>query len=323
MGAVAAKVGLNMLNKKPSQNTVTQQVVRIVVAKDTIVPGSAIKPSDVAIGAVAENSSLVGTFKSIDELVGRVATVSILKGQPICENFLAPQGSTKGLTAIVPDGMRAVALEVTEVSGVAGLLVPGCRVDVVSTFGRSDGQMLTRMVARDLQILAVGRRFGDAGKDDAPDAPSARNVTLLVTPRQAQVIDLAAHTGTPRLVLRGSRDSHTEPAIDEAGVTLAELINPDDQGWFRAVGVFFEPFSKVFTQAIPPQPVRIVSAGYPTTNPSSASYSDPTTRPTRPYRAVTVIRNTSEQTVLQYLPTKDKELPTAAVTTQEPGDPIK
>src|SRR5258705_2791905 len=89
MGAVAAKVGLNMLAKQPAQNTVTQHVMRVALAKDNIVPGSAIKPTDVVIGSIPENAALVGTFKSIDELVGRVATVPIPKGQAGFDNFLA------------------------------------------------------------------------------------------------------------------------------------------------------------------------------------------------------------------------------------------
>jgi pilus assembly protein CpaB len=313
MGAVAAKVGLNMLAKRAGPNTVTQHVVHVVIAKENIVPGSAIKPSDVSVGTVPENTALAGTFRSIEEIVGRVTTVSVIKGQAIVENFLAPQGSTKGLTAIVPDGMRAVTLEVTEVSGVAGLLVPGCRVDVVSTFGRNDGQMLTRMVARDLKIIAVGRRISDSGKDEAPDAPCARNVTLLVTPRQAQVVDLAAHTGTPRLVLRGSRDSHNEPEAEENGVTLAELVAPGSQGWFHALGIYFEPFSKAISAQVPAK-TTVVATGNPTTPTTNPSYSDPTTRPSRPFRAVTLIRNTNEQTVLQFM--APKEQPMATIETQ-------
>ena len=61
MGAVAAKVGLNMLAKRAGPSTVTQHVVHVVIAKENIVPGSAIKPSDVSVGTVPEAINQRGT----------------------------------------------------------------------------------------------------------------------------------------------------------------------------------------------------------------------------------------------------------------------
>ena len=56
---------------------------------------------------------------------------AIYEGEPILENRLAPKGAGAGLAATIPAGMRAVAVRVNEVVGVAGFVVPGMRVDIL------------------------------------------------------------------------------------------------------------------------------------------------------------------------------------------------
>ena len=178
--------------------------------------------------------------------------------------------------------MRAITLEVNEVSGVAGMLVPGCRVDLVTTLPGEAGQMVGRTIARNLQIVAIGRHISDAGKDEAPDAAPARTVTILATPRQAQTIDLAGHIGSPRLVLRGSRDSRLDLQTDLDGVTVAELrgISGERGGWIGMLKTAIETVAKA--------------------SPQQNLFSDnaqPTTKPAESSRTVMVIRNTKEQAV--------------------------
>src|SRR5690349_14778393 len=195
LGGIAAKVGHDMLAQRPAAKSVVVNVARVVVAKDNVAAGAALKATDLATSNVAEGSVAPGSFAEVNQLVNRVVTMPVIKGQPILENMLAPEGSGKGLTAIVPDGMRAVTLEVNEVSGVAGLLATGCHVDIVTTLagGGDASSMISRTVARNLPIVAVGRRLSEPGKEEGPEAQLARTVTLLVTPRQAELIDLATH----------------------------------------------------------------------------------------------------------------------------------
>ena len=55
--------------------------------------------------------------------------------------------------------------------------------------------------------------------------PPANDITLLCTPHQAQVLELAALTGRPWFVLRSMRDGEEAPM---EGTTLAELRGDDD-----------------------------------------------------------------------------------------------
>src|SRR5215208_3909279 len=132
LGLIAAKVGRDMLvNRKDSGPE--GHLVRIVVAKRDIAPGHTLDPNDLTSAAFPPDSIPRGSFRQETEVVGRVAALQVIQGQPLLDSFLAMTGSGAGVQAIVPPGMRAVTVEVNEFSGVAGLLVPGCCVDVVST----------------------------------------------------------------------------------------------------------------------------------------------------------------------------------------------
>jgi pilus assembly protein CpaB len=130
--------------------------------------------------------------------------------------------------------MRAVTVEVNEFSGVAGLLVPGCRVDVVSTLADQETKsQVARTIVQNVKVLAVGQRLtvnNSARKDEAAmsaEAAVARSVTLLVMPRQAEAIELASSSGRTRLVLRGQFDEGVRQGGD--GVSVAELLGTQRQ----------------------------------------------------------------------------------------------
>ena len=287
LGGVAAKVGRDMLNRKEPAKAVTVNVTQCVVAKENIPPGTALRAENLIAKTMPDSALTPGAFRDSRALMNRVLTMPVMKDQPILENMLAPEGTSRGLTAIVPDGMRAVTLEVNEVSGIAGMLVPGCRIDIVTTLAGDGGGMVARTIARNLQIIAVGRKFSDGNKDGPKDdgmEPPARTVTLLVNPKEAQLVDLAAHTGSPRLVLRGSRDSRTDLQEDaEAGVTLAELRGgPGDRS---GMGGFLTRLIETVSRNPTTRPGAMVEASAPTTKPSDSM------------RLVTIIRATKEQAV--------------------------
>src|SRR5213595_3390401 len=128
LGLIAAKVGRDMLvNRKDSGPE--GQLVRIVIAKRDIAPGHTLEAADLVSAGFPPESVPRGSFKQESELAGRVAVMQVIQGQPVLDSFLAMTGAGAGAQAIVPPGMRAVTIEVNEFSGVAGLLVPGCRVE--------------------------------------------------------------------------------------------------------------------------------------------------------------------------------------------------
>ena len=232
LGLIAAKVGRDMLvNRKDSGPE--GQLVRIVVAKHDIAPGHTLDANDVAEAAFPPESVPKGSFRQGAELAGRVTAMQVIQGQPMLDSFLAMTGSGAGAQAIVPPGMRAVTIEVNEFSGVAGLLVPGCRVDVVSTLADQQSKVsVARTIVQNVKVLAVGQRLtiNNAGAKNesamSAEAAVARSVTMLVKPREAEAIELASSSGRIRLVLRGSFDEGTRQGDS---VSVADLLGSRQQ----------------------------------------------------------------------------------------------
>ena len=173
-----------------------------------------------AVAVEWEESDPSGIFATPDpRLSGRVAMMPIGENQPVLVNMLADQNAGAGLQALLSDGTRAITLQVDEVSGVGGLLLPGCRVDLLTSIheGSSDS-LLTRTLVQDVKVIAVGQTLGTP----ATDGGIARSVTLVVSPTQAETIELASNVGRPRLVLRSGVD-HT--IFSDDGIRLSESMS--------------------------------------------------------------------------------------------------
>jgi pilus assembly protein CpaB len=232
LGVVAAKLGRDMVAKRRAEEAKVK-LIKVVMAAEDVAPGSVITQEHLTLTSIPAEGSGGGIsqygFNKVSDVIGRVAMTQIVKGQPVLETLLAARGSGGGAQAMIPEGMRAVTLEVNEYNGVAGLLLPGCQVDVVHTFKfkddhGGDGGMRAQTLVENLRVLAVGRRTGVAPPSSGskgPDDQLARSVTLLATQEQAELIDLAAHLGQPRLVLRNGLDKRVSGG---KGVTLTELL---------------------------------------------------------------------------------------------------
>src|SRR5262249_40087279 len=153
------------------------------VAKRELPPGKELAPEDLAIGMISTENAPEHIFTNQADLQGRSTNTVIVRGQPIIDAVLAPQGAGTGLQALVPEGMRSITIEVSQYTGMIGLIHPGCRVDVVATF--TDDQRndtTTRTIVQNVPVQAVGPRLvTPQATDDQPD--KSRSVTLLVSPK--------------------------------------------------------------------------------------------------------------------------------------------
>jgi len=161
--------------------------------------------------------------KSRPELVDRGVVATIYEGEPLLEGRLAPKGAGAGLAATIPIGMRAVALPVNDVVGLAGFVLPGMRVDVLvaGNAGGPDANTVCRTVLQNIEVLSAGQKI-DKRVDGKPE--SAQVVNLLVTPDQAEVLDLASGQAKVQLVLRNPLDTKQEPTH---GSSLAMLFGSE------------------------------------------------------------------------------------------------
>jgi len=149
-----------------------------------------------------------GSILKKEDAVGRGVISAMYEGEPVLETRLAPKGAGAGLPSMIPPGMRAVAVHVNEVVGVAGFVVPGMRVDVLISGNPPNGGgsqgTLTRTLLQNIEVLSAGQEF----KKDVEGKPiSVQVINLLVTPQQAEQLSLAANQTTIQLVLRNPLDT--------------------------------------------------------------------------------------------------------------------
>jgi pilus assembly protein CpaB len=177
--------------------------------------------SDIKLGAILDASSVTtieitgplpkGAILEKDKstVIGRGVISDLYQGEPIIESRLAAPGSGGGLAATIPTGMRACAVKVDDVVGVAGFATPGMRVDVVISGippGQSAGTQDTvaKTILQNIEVLSAGT---DIQKDANGKAKPVQVVNLLVSPQQAQTLSLATNQAKIQLVLRNPLDT--------------------------------------------------------------------------------------------------------------------
>jgi pilus assembly protein CpaB len=235
-----------------SAQAYTKNLSRVAVAKVAIPVGTRIVPEQVMVVQFPKESTPDGAFESAEKLAGRVAVTNINPREPITEARLAPEGTAAGLSAVIPEGYRAMTVKVDDVVGISGFVMPGTLVDVVVTIDPAErsgmDDPISKIVLQNIKVLANGQNIDKP--DDQREANSVKAVTLLVTPEQAEKLALAATEGKLQLVMRNSIDQGDE---ETTGVNKRRLLSGD-----RALPLQ-EPGSLKSEQVQPnPRPVRQV-----------------------------------------------------------------
>lgn len=182
---------------------VSHQSVKVVVAAAPVQAGDTLNAGLLKTIDWPASEPLVGALSDINQFSNRVVVSPLSIGEPVLESLLAPQGSRAGLTALIPSGKRAMAVHVTDVSGVAGFALPGSVVDVLVSFQDEQNHMISHLILQNVTVLAVAQ---DINVKEDIKAKVVNVVTLEVTPEQAEKLELAKAMGSISLVLRNSMD---------------------------------------------------------------------------------------------------------------------
>jgi pilus assembly protein CpaB len=210
-----------------SANVYAKSLNSVVVAKVDIPIGAKIIPEQLMVVQFPKESIPDGTFDNPEKLVGRVAVQNIAAREPLTDSRLAPEGSAAGLSAVIPEGYRAMTVKVDDVVGISGFIQPGTLVDVVVVIDPADKTNdqqgpVSKIVLQNIKVLANGQNI-DKPKDDR-EANSVKAVTLQVTPEQAEKLALASTEGKLQLVMRNSIDQDDEQTN---GVNKRTLLSGD------------------------------------------------------------------------------------------------
>lgn len=223
-------VGNRMVAARPAATT------RIVAAAGDIKIGSVLAASNLRTIEIA-GTLPNGAILKPENAIGRSVISDLYEGEPILETRLASPGTGGGLASIIPKGMRACAVKVDDVVGVAGFVTPGMRVDVLisgippSQQGATQNQgTVTKTILQNIQVLSAGTDFQ---KESEGKPKQVQVVNLLVSPEEAETLSLASNAHI-QLVLRNPLDTNVAKT---PGRALESLFSGSSAPAVRAVAV--------------------------------------------------------------------------------------
>ncbi len=224
--AFAAIASYSLFNYLQGQELRAKSAVataKVVVAAQKISPGSAINVTQVKAINWPQSDIPQGAFASTDQVVSRLSMDGAAPGEPILESKLVPkEGQTGVLTYKIPEGHRAMTVGVDPVSGVAGFIMPGNKVDVVLTTNQgfaNNQPPVSKIVLQNVPVLAIGQIVEQQKEGKPLVVPT---VTMDVVPNDAEKLAIASTQGKLQLVLRRAGDTDVAKT---SGETVIKVIN--------------------------------------------------------------------------------------------------
>ena len=219
LGTAAAVVGYFGLTSLATQSTARNKANfrPVVVTATDLTFGVKLDRAMVRLAQYPKDAVPEGAYSSIDSVVGQTTKVFMSAREPVTAIKMSSRGG--GLSMLVKPTMRAASLEVNQVSGVSGFVLPGDRVDVLVTVDPRDmhDDAVTRTVLQNTEVLAAGQKTEQ--QDNKPITVQA--VTLLVSPEGAETLALALHEGKIHLVLRNPED---QTEVQVASLSTREML---------------------------------------------------------------------------------------------------
>src|SRR5262245_3501797 len=218
LGVAAAVAGYYGLHNAAARNAAGQRanLRDVVVVVTDLTYGSKLESTMLKIAHYPKDAVPEGAYATMDSVVGQTTKVFMSAREPVTALKLSARGG--GLSMLVHPKMRAASIEVNQVSGVSGFVLPGDRVDVLITVNpRHDEDAVTRTLLQNIEVLAAGQKTQQ--QDNKPINVQA--VTLLVDPAGAEVLAHAGHEGEISLVLRNPEDNSKETV---PGLSTREML---------------------------------------------------------------------------------------------------
>ncbi len=137
-------------------------------------------------------------------MIDRSVVSPILENEPILAGRVTEKGAGVGLAPLIPEGKRAVAIAINQVTGVSGYINPGSEVDILLT-GQPKGakEQITTTVLENVTVLSTGHRL-QMDPDGKPQNVPVLN--MLLAPNESELLTLATQAGRIHLVLRNPMD---------------------------------------------------------------------------------------------------------------------
>ncbi|TFH85590.1 Flp pilus assembly protein CpaB [Billgrantia azerbaijanica] len=227
MALGAAVVAMNWMQEQSGDEEFTD-ASQVVVAALKVPFGSTVEASDLKLVNMPRDVVPPDSFNDIESVVGRVSNQVLYPGEVVLAGRVSEHLGGSALAALLDPGKRAMSVRVDDVVGVAGFLLPGNRVDVVSSKRNgSRNSVESKTVLRNLKVLAV-----DQIASQERDGPViVRAVTLEVSTREAETLVKATQEGKVQLTLRNPLEKEEEDDMmvaQRSVMNLPELEEKDE-----------------------------------------------------------------------------------------------
>ena len=189
----------------PAQDN-TLNSASVVAAAMSIPFATKVEERHLKLVEMPEGLTPDGFFKSIDEVIGKVSTTNISRGEILVTERFRTHTTGSTLAALVNPSMRAVTVRVDDVVGVAGFLLPGNTVDILASRKNGQNRAITETILKNIKVLAVDQTA--AAESNEPVI--VRAVTLEMLPRQAEILFQARTEGQIQLTLRNPMEAEPE-----------------------------------------------------------------------------------------------------------------
>jgi pilus assembly protein CpaB len=216
--ALLVRSFLAQKNSEAEQEALTKPAAPqkfVLVARGAILRGQILKPQDLSWqvwpeGGIDKNYILNASTRTPESFAGWVARDPFAAGEPISDAKIVSPGSRGFLAAVLRPGMRAISVPVTATSGISGFVFPGDQVDMLITHrlaGHNETQHdAAETVLQDVRVIGIDQKLDSKNGE----ALVAHTATLEVTPKQSEMIAVAAEIGKLSLSLRSLAANQSE-----------------------------------------------------------------------------------------------------------------
>ena len=184
---------------------------KVLVAAQALTAGSLIKPENLTTADIDVTTLKPGAWAdtpiSRSELAGAMIRRNMSPNEIMLPTDVMRPGEHGFLAAVMGPGARAISIGVDAVSGTAGLIWPGDRVDVILTqqidgAGQTAGRRVAgETVLHAARVVAIDQRMVQGAANSMADSVANKTVTVEVSPSQAERLSVAMRLGKLSLVV--------------------------------------------------------------------------------------------------------------------------
>ena len=232
LAAVSTAILVGSLRVSPSDSDRNAADMEVAVFTTSLPAMSVITSKDITTSTIPKNDLPEGYISQPVQAIGRILGTSVVEEQILTKSCFVADGSAAQLAAAIPHGMRAVSIVISNNFITGGLLYPGSVVDILASFrlapkDRGKGQAISTTLLQGVQVLAIDNISVVSKREEKTDSVKPisysgsrkMRVTLMVSPRQAEALQLAQGYGKISLAMRNPLD---RDPIDDDTTVLSE-----------------------------------------------------------------------------------------------------